>query len=185
MAIVLLLKKIIRELLRYLSEVEANFSQPNYPLYIRKFYLQAQKIKYGHILWIGKGLHLLNPGNLTLGERCAIGEFARIENHASIVIGDDFISASGLNLNSGTHDPSTLVPRLLPINIGHRVWCGVNVTIIAGVNIGDDVILGAGSVVCKDIPSNSIAVGVPAKVIKQLNRENINSLWTWAKNNNC
>jgi maltose O-acetyltransferase len=88
-----------------------------------------------------------------------------------------------LHLDSGTHDPETLEPKLLPIKIGNRVWCGINVTVIASVSIGDDVVIGAGSVVCKDIPSNSIAVGVPAKVVKPLNRQSDSLIWTWVKKN--
>jgi acetyltransferase-like isoleucine patch superfamily enzyme len=49
---------------------------------------------------------------------------------------------------------------------GDRVWIGANVTILKGVTIGNDAVVGAGSVVTKDIPEKAIAVGVPAKVIK-------------------
>ncbi|HEY9610735.1 hypothetical protein [Allocoleopsis sp.] len=72
-----------------------------------------------------------------------------------------------------------MAPTPRPIQIGNRVWCGINVTILAGVSIGDDVVIGAGSLVCKDIPSNSIAVGVPAKVIRPIVRDDIESLWSW------
>jgi len=50
--------------------------------------------------------------------------------------------------------------------IGDRVWVGANVTILKGVTIGDDAVIGAGSVVTKDIPSRAIAVGSPAKVLR-------------------
>jgi acetyltransferase-like isoleucine patch superfamily enzyme len=53
-----------------------------------------------------------------------------------------------------------------PTKIGDRVWVGANVTILKGVNIGNDAVIGAGSVVTKDIPEKAIAVGNPAKVIK-------------------
>lgn len=73
-----------------------------------------------------------------------------------------------------THDGGTLVFRneipdleiTKPITVGDNVYIGNDVTILPGVTIGDRVILGAGAVVSKDIPSNSLAVGVPAKVIK-------------------
>lgn len=51
------------------------------------------------------------------------------------------------------------------VKIGNNVWLGENVTILKGVTIGDNVIIGIGSVVTKDIPSNSVAVGIPAKVV--------------------
>ncbi len=121
----------------------------------------------------------MRPGDVRLGERCALGEFTKIFNHAPIIIGDDFLSAPGLSLNSGYHDPVTLKPAGAPISIGNRVWCGVNVTILAGVTIGDDVVIGAGSLVRSDIPSGSIAAGVPAKVIRPLDRHPATKLWTW------
>lgn len=73
-----------------------------------------------------------------------------------------------------THDGGTLlyrdkVPDLeitKPITIGNDVYIGNNVIILPGVAVGSNVIIGAGAVVTKDIPDNSVAVGVPAKVIK-------------------
>lgn len=54
-----------------------------------------------------------------------------------------------------------------PVTIGDNVWIGTRVTILKGVNIGDGAVIGAGSVVTRDIPANCIAVGSPAKVIKE------------------
>jgi maltose O-acetyltransferase len=76
-------------------------------------------------------------------------------------------------LNSATHDPVTLAPQGIEIKIGKKVWCGTNVTILAGVTIGSNVVIGAGSVVINDIPSNCIAAGVPAKKIRDLHRQDI------------
>lgn len=53
-----------------------------------------------------------------------------------------------------------------PIEVGNNVWFGGNVVVLSGVKIGDNVVIGAGSVVTKDIPSNVVAVGTPCKVIK-------------------
>ena len=57
-----------------------------------------------------------------------------------------------------------------PITIGDNVWLGGNVTVLAGVNIGDNAVIGAGSVVVKDIPSNVVAVGNPCKPIKNIDQ---------------
>ena len=57
------------------------------------------------------------------------------------------------------------------IRIGNDVWLGANVTILPGVTIGDNVIVGAGAVVTKDIPDNSLAVGVPARVVKEIEND--------------
>ena len=55
-----------------------------------------------------------------------------------------------------------------PITVGHNVWIGGNVCVLPGVSIGDNCVIGAGSVVVRDIPANSVAVGNPCKVIKRL-----------------
>ena len=59
-----------------------------------------------------------------------------------------------------------LIPK--PIRIGKNVWIGSNSTILPGVSIGDNAVIGAGSVVTKDIPENMMAVGHPARVIKSI-----------------
>ena len=55
-----------------------------------------------------------------------------------------------------------------PIKVGNNVWIGGNVIVLPGVTIGNNTIIGAGSVVTKNIPSNVVAVGNPCRVIKQL-----------------
>lgn len=55
-----------------------------------------------------------------------------------------------------------------PIKVGNNVWIGGNVTVLPGVSIGDNVVIGAESVVTKDIPSNVIAVGNPCRIIKEI-----------------
>ena len=57
---------------------------------------------------------------------------------------------------------------LMVMIIGKRVWVGANVTILPGVVIGENTVIGAGSVVTKELPSNSVAAGVPAKVKKKM-----------------
>lgn len=169
----------IREIIWMLSEFEAIFSQPNSSIWIRRRYLKYCGTEFKMPLWIGRDMRLINGNNLILGKRCALGDYTRIIAWTPITIGDDFTGASGLHIDSGSHNTIDMSPQGAPIIIGNRVWCGINVTIIAGVTIGDDVVIGAGSVVCDDIPAGNIASGVPAKIIKPLNRLNT-KVWTWA-----
>jgi len=136
----------------------------------RRRHLRHCRVRHGARFYIGRGLWLLDGRKFSFGERCSLGEFARIMDHGPITIGDDFIAATGLQINSGTHDPISMAPKQVEINIGDRVWCGANVTIVAGASIGDDVVIGAGSLVRSPIPSRSIAAGVPARVIRTLER---------------
>lgn len=78
--------------------------------------------------------------------------------------------APGVKIISSNHNPGNLDEHLgsNPIRIGRKVWLGANVVILPGVELGDNVTIGAGSVVTKSIPSNSIAVGNPCKVIKNV-----------------
>ena len=75
-------------------------------------------------------------------------------------------------LNHGVDlaDRNTTYPS--KVIIGNNVWIGSGANILPGVSIGDNSIIGAGSVVIKDIPANSVAVGIPAKVIKNLDDKN-------------
>ena len=58
-----------------------------------------------------------------------------------------------------------------PINIGDNVWLGANVTVLPGVTIGKNSVIGAGSIVTKDIPENVVAVGNPCKVVRPITAE--------------
>lgn len=59
----------------------------------------------------------------------------------------------------------------LPVKIGKRCWIGAGAIILPGVTVGDDTVIGAGSVVTKDIPSGVVAVGNPCRVIKTLEKK--------------
>lgn len=89
-----------------------------------------------------------------------------------ITIGDNVHITNGVRFI--THDGGTLIFRKYvpdleitkPITIGNDVYFGNNVMVMPGCKIGNKVVIGAGAVVTKDIPDNSVAVGVPARVIK-------------------
>ncbi len=90
---------------------------------------------------------------ITLGSHCFIGPNCGMYTaiHATI--------AEERNLG---------LEKALPITIGDNVWMGGNVTILSGVTIGGNTIIGAGSVVTKDIPSNVVAAGNPCRVLRPI-----------------
>ena len=83
---------------------------------------------------------------------------------------------SATNVRFETHDGGVWCFRkenpkidiIKPISIGNNVYLGYEAVVLPGVTIGDNVVIGARAMVTKDIPSNSVAVGIPAKVIKTL-----------------
>ena len=170
----------VRRLLTHIAaEIEALFADPGDRLPWRRLELRSFNVTFGPKFFFGRHLHIHSPGRLTIGDRATFGSYVQLMNFARIKVGDDFLCAGNLVINTGTHDPVTLLPGAAPVTIGQRVWCGTNVTILAGVAIGDDVVIGAGSVVNKSIPSNSIAYGVPARVIRPLDRSQVKKLWDW------
>ncbi len=109
---------------------------------------------------------------VVVGERCRIYIRSWGSEPFLVNIGDDVTVTSGVKFI--THDGSTCLvkdehgkryQKFAPITVGSRVFIGVNTIIMPGVTIGSDVVIGAGSVVTKDIPDNSVAIGVPAKVV--------------------
>ena len=93
--------------------------------------------------------------------------------YVKIEIGDNTLIGPNTGIYTACH-PIDYNQRLegkeygKPINIGKNVWIGGSCIILPGVHIGDNSVIGAGSVVTKDIPSNVVAVGNPCKIIKEL-----------------
>ena len=88
-------------------------------------------------------------------------------NDVLVGINCSFLDNDGHNLAVEKRKINT--PNSAPIRIGNNVFIGDNVTVLKGVSIGDNSVIGSGSIVTKSIPSNSIAAGNPAKVIRELN----------------
>lgn len=95
---------------------------------------------------------------------------------ADIYIGDHVMIAPNVIIATGTHpiDPDLreqVYQYNLPIHIGNRVWIGAGAIILPGVTIGDDSVIGAGSVVTKDIPPGVVAVGNPCRVLREISEK--------------
>lgn len=128
---------------------------------------------------VGEDVVIRPPLRVDLGTRISVGDrtFANFGlvalDVAPITIGADVQIGPNVQLLTPTHplDPARRRQKWesgAPIAIGDNVWLGGGVIVCAGVTIGDNTVVGAGAVVTRDLPANVLAVGNPAKVIREL-----------------
>lgn len=127
----------------------------------------------------GDGAEILPPFRCdygyttTIGDRTFINYGAIVLDCAPVTIGSDVQLGPGVQLLAATHplDAATRRSRwesALPIAIGNGAWLGGGVIVCPGVSIGEDAVVGAGSVVTREIPARVLAVGSPCRVIRDL-----------------
>lgn len=131
-------------------------------------------------------LHVEYGKNVYIGKNFLANYHLVIQDGAPIHIGNNVLIASNVTITTILHSMDAekrivqwvpqrfpkkhkgLYVKALPITIGNNVWICSNVTICAGVTIGDNTVIGAGSVVTQDIPSGFLACGTPCKVIRPI-----------------
>ena len=109
--------------------------------------------------------------NIHIGQRVFINSGCKMQDQGGIYIGDDVLighNACLLTLNHEMDPENRADMHPKPIHIEDKVWLGSNVTVLPGVTIGEGAIVAAGAVVTKDVESNTIVGGVPAKIIKRI-----------------
>lgn len=114
--------------------------------------------------------------NIHIGKNFYANYEAIILDCAPVTIGDEVMFGPRVNVFTASHPIDAVVRQTgleiaAPITIGHRVWIGGNVTLTPGVEIGDNTIIGAGSVVTKSIPANVVAAGNPCRVLRAITEE--------------
>lgn len=117
----------------------------------------------------------INPGEfIKIGRNVGIGEYASLGGSGGLSIGDNTIIGQYFSAHPENHNfrDSNKLIRLqgttrAAINIGENCWIGSKVTVLAGVSIGNNSIIGAGAVVVKDIPPDTVAAGNPCVSIKK------------------
>ena len=117
-------------------------------------------------------LTVVCPKNVKIGKNVTVMNGALMMSAGGITLEDNVLIAANVQLISNNHDPyDRYVITCKPILIKEGAWVGAGATILPGVIVGKHAIIGANSVVSKDIPDYAVAVGCPAKVIKYLEKE--------------
>lgn len=150
-----------------------NMSRPGQVEYreeiIRKVFAEV-----GNNCYIEPPFHANWGCNMHVGNNFYSNFNLTVVDDTDIYIGDSVMIAPNVVIATGTHP---ICPELreqvyqynLPVHIGNRVWIGAGAIILPGVTIGDNSVIGAGSVVTKDIPSGVVAVGNPCRVLREIN----------------
>lgn len=150
-----------------------NLSRPSQVAYreeiIRKVFAET-----GENCYIEPPFHANWGCNMHVGKDFYANFNLTVVDDADIFIGDHVMIAPNVILATGSHP---ICPELrervyqynLPVHIGNRVWIGAGAIVLPGVTIGDDSVIGAGSVVTKDIPAGVVAAGNPCRVIREIN----------------
>jgi acetyltransferase-like isoleucine patch superfamily enzyme len=149
------------------------FQDDTYPDWKYAYFFFYQKILMFNfqIPWpVHYTSYVVNPSRIKFAKKCSPGSgpFQYIQGTNGIVLGNNVQLAPGVQLISANHDPDNYDDSLSgdPLEIGSNVWIGAHAVVLPGVHIGDNVIIGAGSIVTSCIPADSIAVGNPCKVIR-------------------
>ena len=137
---------------------------------------------------MGEGVRIQGPIAFNYGKHTKIGKnfFANfnftVQDDGEVTIGNDCNFGPNVTIVTPVHPMVASERRLMrtgageekrlcyakPVHIGNDCWFGSNVTVCPGVTIGDGCVIGAGSVVTRDIPANSFAAGVPCRVIREI-----------------
>jgi len=166
------MNKIVNRIFSYFLDLELYFLWligyfPSHT--VRNFFFRLSGIKLGKKSYIHMGARFYNPTKITIKEGTIIGDHVFLDGRAKITIGKHTDFASGVMIYNSEHDLSRPDFKATeePVEIGDYCFIGPRVIIMPGVKVGDGAVVAGGAVVTKDVASNTIVGGVPAKLIKE------------------
>lgn len=163
-----LFHKYSQEALKITSEINNKYNTPDR---IRELFAKLTESDIDESFGLFPPFYTDCGKNIKIGKNVFINSCCRFQDQGGIEIGDDVLIGHNTTIATLNHDfnpehRGNLNPSR--VKIGNKVWIGSDCTILPGVEIGEGAIIGGGSVVTKNIPKNSVAVGNPAKVIKHI-----------------
>jgi len=139
--------------------------------------LRSQLMHCGEGVTIDHTCHIIVPEMMEIGANTSISSFTTIYATYGVRIGENCLISSNCGISSYNHIQQSLNRRKdehrdhefsESVIIGNNVWIGMNVCVLPGVTIGNNSIIGSGSVVTKNVPADEIWAGNPAKLLKKL-----------------
>lgn len=138
---------------------------------LRRYFYKIMGVKIGKSVKIYQNVKIYQPCNLILKRGSSLGYGSVVSALKRIEIGEGTMVSPYCCIYDHDHKMPLINPdeyKIEPVKIGNKSWIGAHSTILKGVTIGNNVSIGAGAVVTKDIPDNAVAVGIPAKIIKKI-----------------
>ena len=166
--------EIMREQLVYFDKLKVYNDLPHTPMDMRENMLKEMFAEIGegcyieppfHANWGGKHVHF--------GKKVYANFNLTMVDDTHIYVGDNVMFGPNVTIATAGHP---ILPELrkkeyqynMPVKIGNNCWLGAGVIVLPGVTIGDNTVVGAGSIVTKDLPANVVAVGNPCKVLRPI-----------------
>ncbi len=139
----------------------------------KRIYFKRIGLHYGKNFHIfGKVIIKGNPKNIWIGENCALNDYVFLEAGEKIYIGNNVTISSFVQIHTSGLDlsPEHFLQKHIrkPVYISNNVWIGCGTIILSGVNIANNVVIGANSTVTKNLEAGYLYAGSPAKKIRQL-----------------
>ncbi len=156
------------EAMKITSEINSNYKTP---IEIRKLMSKLIDQELDENFGLFPPFYTDCGKNIHIGKGVFINSGCKFQDQGGIYIGDNSLIGHNTVIATLNHDINPkfrgdTIPKT--VRIGKNVWIGSGVIILPGINIGDNAVIGAGSIVTKDVPKDMIAVGNPAKVIKSI-----------------
>ena len=135
---------------------------------------RSGKLRFGRFAWIGDGTKIrCHEGVVEIGAKTVMGQDCTISAYQSVVIGEECVIADRamfIDFDHGIVEVERPIRLqgiyMRDVEVGSNVWVGYGVCVLRGTRVGDNSVLGTGSVVTRDVPANAVVAGVPAKVLR-------------------